>query len=191
MSVSCVRMVFLGPPGCGKGTQAQIITDKFNYCHLSTGKLFREKYAKKNEATKEGKAAIDKGGFFSDDIAYQIIHDFISENTNAKGIIYDGFPRDLTQAEYFIKNICATPIVIELQANENELVRRLLLRGQNSHREDDKSEKIIRHRMELYHNLTEPVLKFFREKKLLHIVSSEGKIEDIGLQIQQLLTQKK
>ncbi|MBS9767950.1 MAG: nucleoside monophosphate kinase [Flavobacteriaceae bacterium] len=185
------HIILIGAPGSGKGTQAKKIVEKFGYLHLSTGELFRKKYAQQNEATKEGKASIDKGGFFSDEIAYQIIHDFIAENTDAKGIIYDGFPRDSVQAQYFIEKICASPIVIELQADENTLVKRLLLRGQNSHRADDKSEKIIRHRMELYHDLTAPVLKFFKDKKLLHSISSEGNITDIALKIQELLTSKK
>ncbi len=176
----------MGAPGCGKGTQAQELVQKFGFLHLSTGELFRKKYANKNEKAKQGKASIDKGGFFSDEIAYQIIQDFITENPEAR-IVFDGFPRDITQASYFLEHISAQPIVIKLEADEEKLLQRLLDRGRQMHREDDSSEAIIRRRLALYHELTVPVIQFFKEKHLLHTVSGEGEIDEIALRIEKLL----
>ncbi len=184
------HIIFIGSPGSGKGTQAQQLAANSGYLHLSTGELFRKKYAGQNKETAAGKASIDKGGFFSDQIAYQILQDFLRENATAKGILYDGFPRDITQAKYFVENICETPMVIELKANEDELVKRLLLRGKTSHREDDKSEEIIRHRMLLYHKLTAPVLAFFKDKNLVHTILADESVEQIAMKITQLLTEK-
>ncbi len=180
----------MGAPGCGKGTQAKLIAKEFGYLHLSTGELFRKKYAQQNAETQAGKASIDKGGFFSDEIAYQIIQDFIAENSEAKGIIYDGFPRDLTQAKYFLENIAHNPIVIALNADEKELEKRLLARGKQSHRADDGSENIIKHRMELYHKLTQPVVHLFEEKEILNSVNGNGSIEEIAERIHALLAHK-
>lgn len=177
----------MGAPGCGKGTQAAQIVDYFDFVHLSTGELFREKYAQKGEKNKEGKALIDKGGFFSDEIAFKIIQDFISENKDAKGIIYDGFPRDIVQADYFLTNICANPIVIELKADEEKLIRRLLRRGMKKHRKDDSSDTIIYRRMELYQKRTYPVVELFAEKNLLYTFQSEGDIENVANPIRELL----
>ncbi len=181
------HIIIMGAPGCGKGTQAKLIAKEFAYMHLSTGELFRKKYAQQNEETQAGKASIDKGGFFSDEIAYQIIQDFIAENAEAKGIIYDGFPRDLTQAKYFLENISEKPVVIVLQADEKELEKRLLERGKQSHRADDGSANIIKHRMELYHELTQPVVQFFEEKGLLNSINGNGSIEEIATRIHTLL----
>ncbi len=185
-----VHIIIMGAPGSGKGTQAQKIVESFGYIHLSTGELFRKKYAQQSEETKAGKASIDKGGFFSDEIAYQIIQDFLWENADAKGIVYDGFPRDIVQAEYFLKNICRKPTIIELQADNEELFDRLLQRGLKKHRADDSSSEIIKRRMELYKKLTLPVVDFFRERNLLYSFKSEGEIESIASQIKELLTQK-
>lgn len=182
------HIVIMGAPGCGKGTQAKQLIEHFDFKHLSTGELFREKYARQNEETKAGKESIDKGGFFSNKIAFQIIHDFITENKKAKGIIYDGFPRDLAQANYFLENICNTPIVIELKANEERLIQRLIERRNRENREDDKSEDIIRHRIELYKEKTYPIIEFFSEKNLLHSFQSEGEIEKVANQIKALIT---
>ncbi len=181
------HIIIMGAPGCGKGTQAQKLVQKFGFLHLSTGELFRKKYANKNEEAKQGKASIDKGGFFSDEIAYQIIRDFISENANARGIVFDGFPRDSKQASYFLEHISAVPIVIELKADEDKLLQRLLNRGKQIHREDDSSVEIIRRRLALYHELTVPVIEFFREKKFLHAISGEGEIDEVAFRIEKLL----
>lgn len=178
----------MGAPGCGKGTQAKEIVKHFGFVHLSTGELFRQKYAQQDENTKAGKVSIDKGGFFSNAIAYQIIQDFIAEHKEAKGIIYDGFPRDLAQANYFLTNICATPIVIELKADEKRLIKRLLRRGMKAHRKDDSSDAIIHHRIELYRDRTYPLVAFFKEKEMLTSYQSEGEIEDIAGKIRKLLT---
>lgn len=184
-----LHIIIMGAPGSGKGTQAQQIVTHFGFTHLSTGELFRKKYAEQNEATKAGKASIDKGGFFSDEIAYQIIQDFIFENKDAKGIIYDGFPRDLTQASYFLENICQKPIVIELKADEEKLTKRLLARGARTHRKDDSSDAIIQHRMQLYRQHTYPVVALFEKKELLNSFQSEGKIENVAQKIRELLTE--
>lgn len=188
MSKQPLHIIIMGAPGCGKGTQAQQIVTHFDFVHLSTGELFRSKYAQQNEATKAGKVSIDKGGFFSDDIAYRIIQDFISAHKKAEGIIYDGFPRDLAQAAYFLQHVCAKPIVIELQAEEEKLKERLWSRGQQKHRKDDSSAAIIQHRMDLYKKKTYPVVTFFAEKNLVHSYRGDQEIEHIATQIRALLT---
>lgn len=177
------HIILLGAPGCGKGTQAEELAKSFNFSHLSTGNLFREKYALLNKETREGKASIDKGGFFSTEIAYKMITDFLFEYSNAKGIVYDGFPRNMEQALYFIENITDKPIVIELVVSECKLVERLLTRGKISQREDDSSNEIIERRMKLYDDLTKPLINFFTEKDLLYTVNGEQNIKKIAKDI--------
>lgn len=188
MSNKQLHIIIMGAPGCGKGTQAKEIVKHFGFVHLSTGELFRKNYAQQNEDTKAGKASIDKGGFFSDEIAYRIIHDFIDNNPEAKGIIYDGFPRDLAQANYFLQHISSSPIVIELQADEERLKERLLRRGEQKHREDDSSDAIIQHRMDLYKQKTYPVVNFFAQKNLVYSYKSEGEVEDVASPIREMLS---
>lgn len=185
-----MHIILMGAPGCGKGTQAQKIVEEFGFKHLSTGELFRKKYAQRDAATKAGKASIDKGGFFSDEIAYQVITDFIHEHSNAQGIIFDGFPRDINQTKYFLENICATPIVIELKANQEKLINRLLRRGEKDHRIDDSSGDIIHKRMQLYEELTYPAVQFFASKNLLNTYQSEGEIASVAKEIKALIKSK-
>ncbi|PVX50994.1 adenylate kinase [Balneicella halophila] len=182
-----LHIIIMGAPGCGKGTQAKQIVSNFGFVHLSTGELFRKKYSQKNQETIAFKHAIDKGGFFSDEMAYQIIQDFISENSEVEGIIYDGFPRDIAQAKYFRKHICTNPIVIELKADEEQLIDRILKRASKKNRKDDQSEKTIQHRMELYRKKTYPVVDLFAKEDLLHTYHSEGKIEKVANQIKELI----
>lgn len=187
MTDSREHIIIIGAPGTGKGTYARKIEEAFGFQQLSTGELFRAKYA---EANKKGKASIDKGGFFSTEVAYCIINDFLQEHTNAKGIIYDGFPRNMEQATYFIENICKNPIVIVLELDEKILIDRLLSRGKQSHRADDASEQIILKRMSLYQELTLPVVSFFKERQLAQTFSNKGKIEDVARDICNFITKK-
>lgn len=182
-----IHIILLGAPGCGKGTQAQALVKELNFAHLSTGNLFREKYAMQNEATRAGKASIDKGGFFSTEIAYQMITDFLQEHKHTKGIIYDGFPRNMEQAIYFTKHIYKKPLVIELAVDEEKLTKRLLLRGEQKHREDDSSHAIIQKRMKLYKELTYPLLDFFNKKGLLQTVDGDRNIEKITTDIMTII----
>lgn len=183
------HIIILGAPGCGKGTQAQLLKQHFGFLHLSTGDLFRQKYAERDKNTRQGKASIDKGGFFSTEIAYEMISDFLEEHKQAKGIVYDGFPRNMEQARYFIENIAPQPLVIHLYANENKLTERLLLRGSKEHRADDSSTTIIQKRMQLYEELTFPIVSFFEMRGLLYTIDANESIKEIAKNIAALVTQ--
>lgn len=187
MSDSRKHIIIIGAPGTGKGTYACKIGEVFGFKQLSTGELFRAKYAEEN---KKGKASIDKGGFFSTEVAYRIINDFLQEHSEVEGIIYDGFPRNMEQALYFVDKICKNPIVIVLELDENILIDRLLNRGKQSHRADDASEQIILKRMELYQELTQPVVDFFRNRQLAHTFSNAGSVDEVAEEICNFVTER-
>ncbi len=175
-------LLIFGPPGVGKGTQAQLLSKNRGYLHLSTGQLLRQEISKKTEIGKQVEELLAKGHFAPDEMMLKIIKTFL-ENTNDNKIILDGFPRNLNQAKDLekllkdMKNI--TLQIISLEADEDELLKRLLLRGKIENRHDDK-EEIIKERFRVYDDQTKPMLKFYESKKKnFFSLNGVGKIEDI------------
>jgi len=181
-----MRLIFLGPPGVGKGTQAGQICEKYKITHLSTGAILRKEIFDKSAVGIKAKTYIDKGDLIPDNLMLDIIKDRLKENDVQQGYLLDGFPRTINQAEGFQKIILQLKhqlnIVISLSANKEELIKRLIIRGKDSGRSDE-SPKIIRHRQKVYWKQTAPLLKYYNEKKLLKNVDGLGNITEITKRI--------
>jgi len=172
----------MGPPGVGKGTQAERIKDKLNIAHLSTGVILRAEVEAKSKVGIDAKSYMDKGLLVPDSILIEIVKERISKPDCKNGYLLDGFPRTLPQAEGLddmMKSIgheldCA----ISLTANEDELIARLQKRGQESGRSDDTPE-VIRNRQKIYWEQTAPLLDFYSKKGILKDVDGLGEISEI------------
>ena len=177
-----LNIVLFGPPGSGKGTQAEKLIAKYNLVHISTGDLLRSEVAAQSELGKQAKAVMDKGELVSDDIVIGMIANKLKANQDAAGFIFDGFPRTVDQARS-LRNLLTdyhetVSIVVSLQVGKDELVKRLLKRGEETGRSDDNMETIT-NRIEVYESQTIPVTYYY-EKQNLHVpVDGIGSIEDI------------
>lgn len=178
-----INVVLFGPPGSGKGTQAVKMAEKYELLHISTGDLFRNAIKNETEMGLQAKAFIDKGNLVPDEVTIGMMNAVIDENPNVKGIIFDGFPRTVTQAEALDKNLNARNIpvsrMIALDVSDEELVKRLLNRGKDSGRADDKDENIIKNRISVYNEQTLPVAGFYKAQDKLKHIKGEGSIDDI------------
>ncbi|MBD0365785.1 MAG: adenylate kinase [Flavisolibacter sp.] len=177
------NFILFGPPGSGKGTQSEHLVEKFGFIHLSTGNLLRLEIAEKTPLGLEAKNLMDKGQLVPDEVVIGMIDSSLEKHAGAKGFLFDGFPRTVAQAEALDKlltlrktSICS---VILLDVSEEELVKRLLKRGESSGRSDDTDEAVIRKRFAVYKNETEPVAEYYKQQDKLQVIKGEGSIEDI------------
>ncbi|HMR81500.1 MAG TPA: adenylate kinase [Niabella sp.] len=177
------NLVLFGPPGSGKGTQASSLIEKYKLVHLSTGDLLRSEIANKTPLGLEAKKIMDAGQLVPDEVVIGIIDNCLEKNADARGFLFDGFPRTLNQAKALDKLLdlkkTKIDLVLALQVNEEELVRRLLERGKTSGRSDDTSEEVIRKRFQVYINDTEPVAQHYKEQDKFKAIPGEGSIDDI------------
>ena len=178
-----LNLVLFGPPGAGKGTQSQHLVEHYNLIHISTGDLLR---AERKAGTPLGKKAeeyMTKGNLVPDEVVIGMIENKLKENTNAKGIIFDGFPRTTKQAEALDKLLTShnetIDAVLSLEVEEEELVKRLLERGKTSGRVDDQNEDLIRNRVQVYRNETEVVADYYKKQDKLHVINGIGEISEI------------
>lgn len=173
-----MRLVFIGPPGAGKGTQAAKIVDRFRIAHLSTGDMLRAARDAKTPIGLKADEFMSKGELVPDEVIIEIIRERLREPDCGDGYLLDGFPRTLGQAEALDAMLAAsgTPldVVLELRVPEEELFQRLSRRG----RADDKPE-VIRQRLVAYRNQTEPLLHYYQGKNLLRSVEGVGTVEEI------------
>ena len=185
-----MRIILMGPPGVGKGTQAQNIIEKFEILHLSTGEILRAEVGGNTELGKKAKEFMDAGKLVPDELLLNMMENRLQQKDCKKGYLLDGFPRTIPQADGLesILNKINHKInyVISLTADETELVNRLVLRGKESGRSDD-TEKVIRERQQVYWELTSPLLDFYRERKLLKEVDGLGTISEITNRILKVL----
>jgi len=176
------NLVLFGPPGSGKGTQSKNIISKFGLLHVSTGDLLRAEKKAETPLGLEAKRFMDNGELVPDEVVIGMISSKIDANPDAKGFIFDGFPRTVAQAEA-LDNLLSfknNPInlVVSLQVKEEELIKRLLERGKESGRVDD-NEEVITKRIKVYHQETSPVAEFYKEQEKLVTVEGIGSITDI------------
>ena len=173
-----MRLVFIGPPGAGKGTQAERLIERYQLAHLSTGDMLRAARDAQTEVGKKADEFMSQGLLVPDDIIVAIIADRLTEPDCQKGYLLDGFPRTIAQAEALDKMLAekTTPldVVLELQVPEEELFQRLAGRG----RADDTPE-VIRQRLVAYREQTEPLLDYYSKSGLLKSVDGLGSIDDI------------
>ncbi len=177
------NIILFGPPGSGKGTQATKLKDEFNLIHISTGDLLRGEIQKGSPLGLEAKNFMDQGLLVPDEVIIGMISSVIDDNQDANGIICDGFPRTIAQAqalddllEVKESNIAA---LVELVVGDSELVNRLLERGKSSGRSDDQDVETIQKRIQVYKNETAPVADFYKEQNKYIEVAGEGSIDDI------------
>ena len=182
-----MRVVLLGPPGAGKGTQAQIIAGKFGVPAISTGDIFRANVSGKTELGLEVKEYLDAGDLVPDEITVAMVRDRLAEPDAEAGFLLDGFPRSIPQAEQLRDSLAGLghglDRVLELVVDEDELVRRLsgrrmLVDGEMVQREDDKPET-VRHRLQVYREQTEPLSGFYESEGLLSRIDAIGEIEEV------------
>ena len=175
-------LIFLGPPGSGKGTQAEILTKKLNFTHLSIGDLLRENIVNNTDLGKLASKYVKSGELVPDDLIIDLMDSYITElkdESNVSGIILDGFPRTINQAtalENKIKQLnVSIKAVLNLDIADQEILNRLAGRG----REDDKPE-LIKNRLKVYRNQTEPLLEFYNERSLLETINGDQSETDVS-----------
>ena len=188
-----MNLVFFGPPGSGKGTQAEIIASNMELKHISTGDIFRKNIKEKTELGIMAQAYMKEGKLVPDQLTINLLSNELDMCRSSKGFIFDGFPRTLTQAESFdkllsLKNMPIS-LVISLEVSENELVYRLLERGKVSGRVDDQDENIIRNRIQVYNKETSILKDYYVNTINEYFISINGEknidviSEDISLYI--------
>ena len=177
------NLILFGPPGSGKGTQSEKLIAKYGLKHLSTGDLLRSEIAGQTPLGIEAKKIMDKGQLVPDEVVIGMISSALDANPNAKGFLFDGFPRTSAQAEALDKLLelkkTAIAIMLALNVSEEDLVKRLMKRGETSGRSDDTNEGVIRARITEYRNKTEMVADYYRNFDKVVMVKGEGTVEDI------------
>jgi adenylate kinase len=182
-----LNIVLFGPPGAGKGTQSEKLIEKYGLVHLSTGDILRNEIARGTTLGMEAKQIMDRGELVSDDIVIGMIEAKLDATPNANGFIFDGFPRTQAQAvaldDLLQKKGTAISAMLALEVDNDELVKRLLLRGKESGRPDDQNEEIIRNRVNEYNNKTLPLKKYYSEQAKFHSINGIGSVESIFKQL--------
>ena len=177
------NLILFGPPGSGKGTQSEKLIDQYGLLHLSTGNLLREEIANKTTLGLEAKDFMDKGQLVPDSVVIGMIRSAIAHNPQAKGFLFDGFPRTVAQSEALDRllkeNATEISVVLALDVTQEELVKRLLNRGKTSGRSDDVNEDIIRARITEYENKTSPVAGHYDKQGKFIKVKGEGSVDEI------------
>lgn len=177
-----MNIVLFGPPGSGKGTHSIKLVERYNLVHLSTGDIFRSQIQNQTDLGLKAKEYMDHGHLVPDEIVIDMLFSVMHQNKDAKGFVFDGFPRTIVQAEKFdeMLNANGTPLnyVISLEVNDQELIKRLVKRGLESGRSDDTEEVIVK-RLEVYNLQTRPLLEYYNNKKLVKEIHGIGTVEEI------------
>lgn len=185
-----LNIVLFGPPGAGKGTQSQFLIDKFQLVHCSTGDMLRAEMASGSQLGQEVKQIIADGKLVGDNIVIELIRNRVGNHPDAKGFIFDGFPRTVAQAEALdaLLTELGTSIssMVSLKVPEDELTARLVKRGKESGRSDD-NEETIRKRITEYNDKTLPVASYYAGQNKLSDVDGVGSIEDISERVASVL----
>jgi len=177
------NLILFGPPGSGKGTQSEKLITKYHLKHLSTGDLLRSEISQKSRLGLEAKKFMDKGNLVPDEVVIGMINEALDHNPKVAGFLFDGFPRTDVQAEELDKllkkkNTCID-VMLALDVSENELIKRLIKRGETSGRSDDNNEQVIRARIIEYHKKTAAVADHYQKAHKVIMVKGEGSVEEI------------
>jgi len=188
-----INLVLFGPPGSGKGTQAKLIVNHHSLIHISTGDVFRKNIQDNTSLGQLARSYMDKGQLVPDQVTIDLLSSELDSCSESKGFIFDGFPRTILQAQNLDvlmnnKNMNLS-MVISLEVGENELVKRLLNRGLDSGRADDKDEVVIRNRIQVYDNQTSVLKKYYSEKleNAFFSIDGERDVDDIFSDIKKIL----
>ena len=178
-----LNIILFGPPGSGKGTQSERLIEKYGLKHLSTGDLLRSEIAAQTPLGMEAKNLMDKGQLVPDEVVIGMISTALENNPQAKGFLFDGFPRTEARSEALDKLLKLKQteilVVLALEVSEEELVKRLLNRGLTSGRSDDTNESVIRARIAEYHKKTSAVAEYYSRFDKVVKVPGEGSIDEI------------
>ncbi len=186
-----LNLVLFGPPGAGKGTQSNLLIDKYNLVHLSTGDILRGEITAGTALGLEAKALMDKGDLVPDEVVIGMISSKLDNNPNVNGFIFDGFPRTAAQAtaldNLLAEKGTAISAMLSLKVEDAELIRRLLERGKNSGRADDKNEAIIANRINEYNTKTAPLKEYYSAQNKLSEIEGVGSVDEIASKLNQVI----
>ncbi len=177
-----INIVIFGAPGSGKGTQSEFLIKEYGLSHISTGDVLREQIAKQTELGKVAESYISNGKLIPDELMIDILDKVLDSMQDSKGVIFDGFPRTINQAEALDKLLAkrgsSLDIVIGLEVDEDELIKRLINRGKTSGRSDDNLETIQK-RLDVYHSQTNPLREHYIKKGKYHVIHGMGDVNEI------------
>ncbi len=186
-----LNLVLFGPPGAGKGTQSNLLIDKYNLVHLSTGDILRGEITAGTTLGLEAKALMDRGDLVPDEVVIGMISSKLDNNPNVNGFIFDGFPRTAAQAtaldNLLAEKGTAISAMLSLKVEDAELIRRLLERGKNSGRADDKNEAIIANRINEYNTKTAPLKEYYSAQNKLSEIEGVGSVDEIASKLNQVI----
>ena len=185
-------LILLGPPGAGKGTQATRLMDKYGLVQLSTSDMLRDAIAKGTELGKKAKSIMDAGKLVEDSIILGIIRERLVDGNRKNGVILDGFPRTLTQAEELDAMLADMELgidhVIEMQVDEQMLADRIVKRAAESEQvRDDDTVEVLQQRLKVYHDSTAPIIPYYRDKGALSVVDGMQTIESVASAIDDII----
>ena len=190
-----LNIVLFGPPGSGKGTQSERLTDKYNLRHLSTGDIFRSNIKEETELGKLAQSYMSKGQLVPDSLTIDLLRSEVLKYKNPKGFIFDGFPRTNAQAkaldDFLSSQNTSITLMLALEVGEDELKIRLLKRSEVSGRIDDADPAIIENRIRVYNNETAPVKDYYSQQGKFIPIDGIGAIDDITLRLFSAIDAKK
>ncbi|MCK5299720.1 MAG: adenylate kinase [Candidatus Aenigmarchaeota archaeon] len=209
-----MKLLFLGPPGAGKGTQAISVCKKYSLVHIATGDIFRKEFSEKSKLGVLAKSYMDKGNLVPNDITIKMVKKRLSQDDCVNGFVLDGFPRDVSQAES-LEKICAIDYVVEIHCPDEQIVERLEGRlvckcgatynivtnspkvcgicdecGDRLYQRDDDKSEAIRKRLEIYHGTTEPLIAFYKLKGKYIMINGMQSIDGVFNSIVSELSRK-
>lgn len=188
-----LNIALFGPPGAGKGTQSEKLIARYGLFHISTGDILRKEIASGSDLGKQIDEVISAGHLVSDELIMSIIRKTLIENPHDKGILFDGFPRNLSQAalleELFEELHLPFFGILSLDVPREELLARIVNRGKTSHRNDD-NETVFEERLKEYEQKTLPVARYFEKKGKYHVVSGTGTLDEIFERLVQQIEEK-
>lgn len=178
-----INLILFGPPGSGKGTQAAYLVDHYQLTHISTGDLFRYEMNNNTPLGQEAKSYMNEGRLVPDSVTIGMLRNKVESVGESNGFIFDGFPRTVAQAHALdaLLEEMGHPItgLISLEVEDEEIIQRILLRGETSGRPDDNDEAIIRNRIEVYKSETTPVADYYEAAGKTHHIKGTGSIDEI------------
>ena len=182
-----INLILFGKPGSGKGTQAEFIKIKYDLIHISTGDLFRNNISNNTDLGLLAKSYMDKGDLVPDEVTIKMLEAEVNKHPNAKGFIFDGFPRTTIQAEILDKFLATLKLsismTIALEVDENLLIDRLINRGKDSGRSDDQDRSKIQNRFDEYNKKTSPLINYYKNQNKFFDVNGVGDINEISSRI--------